>query len=513
MTDIILDPTAVPTDWDTTQVDDFGTVHFIGIGGAGMSVLAEILHGMGVDVQGSDRERSAKTDRLEQLGIRVFIGQRAEHVAHAHIVVWSSAIKADNPEIIAAAQQGSVLWHRSDVLAWLMRARKAVTVAGAHGKTTTSAMIATIITHAGQGALADPSYAIGGSLQSAHGHTDGGHAGKGSVFVAEADESDGSFVKYRPQVAVITNIEAEHLDHYGDEAHYIEAFVAHAQHAQRAVVLCGDDANSWRLLQNLSDDEAAHTVIVTTEDAQVFAAHHERELRGAHIVSIEQERERTVEQAAGGIVESCVVHLPQFVTGAQERSVTLQLRVPGVHNARNAAQAVVASVLLGVSAQAAAQALTEFYGAARRFEIRGVVDGITVVDDYSHHPTEIAALLHAARRRFPHANIRVLFQPHLYSRTKFFAQNFASALALADDVIVTGIFAAREQASDYPDINAATIVKYASTGQHIEAGSDMHEDAVRLAGRAQSGDVLITVGAGDITNMASVILTALQRRK
>lgn len=513
MTESTLVPTTVPEGWDTTRIADFGTVHFIGIGGAGMSVLAEILHGMGVDVQGSDRERSEKTERLKQLGIRVFIGQRAEHVEHAHIVVWSSAIKADNPEIVAARQFGCVLWHRSDVLAWLMQSSQSVTVAGAHGKTTTSAMIATIIAKAGAGELADPSFAIGGSLQSAHGHTDGGHAGKGSAFVAEADESDGSFIKYHPQVAVITNIEAEHLDHYGDEAHYVQAFVTHARHAKRAVVLCADDANSWRVLQALDDTEVAHTVLVTTSSASQIQAERGDALRGAHIVSIDHERERAAEEPLeDGIVESCTVHLPSFITGNEDCTVALKLRVPGVHNARNATQALVASVLLGVDAQSAGLALSDFYGAARRFEIRGVVDDITVVDDYSHHPTEITALLRAARRRFPQAQIHVLFQPHLYSRTKFFAPEFAQALALADDVIVTGIFAAREQAGDYPDISPQTIVREAQPRQQIASGSDMHADAVRLASHAKPGDVVITVGAGDITQMADVVIATLQTR-
>lgn len=531
MQPIHLDPTSVPEHWAQTGIDDFGIVHFIGIGGAGMSVLAEILHGKGVQVQGSDRERNEKTDRLEALGIHVMIGQQGHNVDGAHIVVWSSAIKPDNPEIVAAVEQGAQLWHRSDVLAWLLHASESITVAGAHGKTTTSAMIATIVSHAGHGPLADPSYAIGGSLQGPEGHTDGGHAGSGQVCIAEADESDGSFCKYRPRIAVITNIEAEHLDHYGDEAHYMAAFMHHVQSAQQSIICCGDDSNSMRMIEHMPDEELQRTIIITTQSVDQCIRQHGTRLERAHWVTIDHEQEQAADVTMNNVshagtqgatqviqhaaytrsayVESYTVMLPAEITGTDPQKYTVRLRVPGMHNARNATQALVAATLLGIDPKEAVNALGEFYGAARRFEIRGIVHGVTVVDDYSHHPTEIRALLTAARRRFPQSTLRVLFQPHLYSRTQFFAQDFADALALADDVIVTGIFAAREQQSDYAGVSASTITNCAAAGQRIYAGADMRADAVRLAARAHSGDVLITVGAGDVTQMAEVMLQTL----
>lgn len=221
---IVLDPTHASFS-PQEGVNDLGATHFIGIGGAGMSVLAEMLHEQGVEVDGSDREPSAKTDRLQGIGITVEFGQRAENVEGKHTVVFSSAIKSDNPEIVAAYEAGERIVHRSDILALLMNAKRAVTVAGAHGKTTTSSMLAHILTHAGEGNLADPSYAIGGSIQGKDGVTiDGGHAGKGDVLVAEADESDGSFAKYHPEIAIVTNSEADHLDHYGTQENYRAGF-------------------------------------------------------------------------------------------------------------------------------------------------------------------------------------------------------------------------------------------------------------------------------------------------
>ena len=462
---IVLDPTYASFD-AAARPADLGATHFIGIGGAGMSVLAEMLHAEGVAVDGSDRAHSAKTDRLETLGITVEFGQRAENVAQAETVVYSSAIKPDNPEIVAAHAAGKRIVHRSDILALLMNGKRAVTVAGAHGKTTTSSMLSHILVNAG----ADPSYAIGGFIQGPDGTTlDGGHAGKGDILVAEADESDGSFAKYHPTIAIITNCEADHLDHYGDEAHYRAAFVAR---------------------ESLPD------------------------LGGAAYVWIASESE-----TAGSGVEQLTLHLPAAVTAGEPVSQSVALKVPGVHNARNAAAAISAAVLLGVNPADAAKAAGTFLGAARRFQVRGTVKQVTVVDDYAHHPTEIAALLDAARRRYPDSTIRVIFQPHLFSRTKFFAHQFAKSLAKADDVIITGIFPAREKQADFPDISPSTIVdaaaglKDASAGTWIQPVEDMCLAAKMMAMRAHHGDVIFTVGAGDITDMDQVLLTALEAHR
>ncbi|MBW3077744.1 UDP-N-acetylmuramate--L-alanine ligase [Bifidobacterium simiiventris] len=503
---IVLDPTVAAFDEHETT-GDLGRTHFIGIGGAGMSVLAEMLHEHGVAVDGSDRERSAKTDRLTSLGIGVEFGQRAENVADAATVVYSSAIKPSNPEIVAAHEAGARIVHRSDILALLMNGRRAVTVAGAHGKTTTSSMLAHILVHAGTGDLADPSYAIGGSIQGPDGTTmDGGHAGKGDVLVAEADESDGSFEKYHPTIAIITNAEPDHLDHYGTADNYHAAFVQHAGHARGHVVMCGDDEGALTVLRALEPSVAARTIVYSTHPEHEIGG-----LNGATFVRIASESEH-----AGSGAEHFAITLPATLLAGTDTDLVLpvSLIVPGIHNARNATAAIIAATLLGVDPHAAAEAVGTFLGAARRFQVRGTVAQVTVVDDYAHHPTEIAALLDAARRRYPGSTLHVLFQPHLFSRTKFFAREFAEALAKADDVIVSGIFPAREKQEDFPGVGAHTIVDAAAGLAHepaawISAVDDMRVAAQMLVMRAHHGDVIFTVGAGDITTMDDVLLHAL----
>ena len=495
--------------FDTSQtISKLGRVHFIGIGGAGMSVLAEMLHEEGVSVSGCDREANDHTQRLEALGIEVTIGQNASHVEHANVLVYSSAIKPTNPEIVAAYEHGVKLVHRSDILALLLAAKTGVTVAGAHGKTTTSSLLAHILTTTGTGTLADPSYAIGGSIQAADGTVlDGGHAGKGNIMVAEADESDGSFEKYHPSIAIVTNAEADHLDHYGSSEHYREAFVEHVSHALHHVIICADDEGARKVLEALPDSILRTTIAYGDADSW-RAKTSDRVQTLAKFAEIMHESEQ-----AGSGREVFTLVLPQsMVTADAESRVLVKLLIPGLHNARNASAAIIAAVLLGMNPQDAARGAESFRGASRRFDIRGCVNGVTVVDDYAHHPTEIAALLHAARRRYPSAKLRVLFQPHLFSRTRAFSREFAQALALADDVIVTGIFPAREKQEDFPNIHAETLVDAAKSQNlniNIEAIDDMREAALKLTARAKAGDVLLTVGAGSVTAMTSVMLEAL----
>ncbi|NMN01677.1 UDP-N-acetylmuramate--L-alanine ligase [Bifidobacterium panos] len=497
---IKLDPTHAAFGVDE-RCDVLGRTHFIGIGGAGMSVLAEMLAERGITVDGSDRERSAKTERLAALGIDVRFGQCAENVSDADTVVYSSAIKSSNPEIVAAASQGKRIAHRSDILALLMNGSRAVTVAGAHGKTTTSSMLAHILEHCG----ANPSYAIGGSIQGANGAVlDGGHIGNGDMLVAEADESDGSFGKYHPYIAIITNCEADHLDHYGDEEHYRAAFVNHAGHAKGHVVICADDPDALAVLQALDGEAASRAIAYGTGDPASIA------LKGASYVHIASERE-----SEGSGSERFTLDMPAGIAGESAFELPVELAVPGLHNARNAAAALTAAMLLGVEPGKAAKAASTFIGAARRFQVRGVVKQVTVVDDYAHHPTEIAALLDAARRRYTHGAIRVLFQPHLFSRTKFFARQFAEALAKADDVIVTGVFPARERQEDFPGVGPLSIVHEAqgTDSAKFQAVGDMRLAAQMMAMRAHHGDVIFTVGAGDITDMGPVILHALEAHR
>lgn len=500
---------------DSKNASTLGRVHFIGIGGAGMSVLAEMLHEEGVSVSGCDREENDHTKRLEELGISVEIGQNASHVESADVLVYSSAIKPNNPEIVAAYANGVKLVHRSDILALLLASKTGVTVAGAHGKTTTSSLLSHILSVAGTGELSDPSYAIGGSIQAADGTViDGGHAGKGSVMVAEADESDGSFEKYRPSIAIVTNAEADHLDHYGSSERYREAFVEHVSHAIDHVIICADDEGARKVLEKMSDETLRATIAYGAYDSWDSTSARVQNL--AQFAGIKHESEQAV---SGREVFTLV--LPGNIAGniagnagKIEDSVSLEvsLLIPGLHNARNASAAIIAAVLLGMKPEDAARGAQSFRGASRRFDIRGCVNGVTVVDDYAHHPTEIEALLRAARRRYTSAKLRVLFQPHLFSRTRAFASEFANALALADDVIVTGIFPAREKQEDFPNIHAETIVEAAKSQNlnvQIEAVENMREAALKLAARAKFGDVLLTVGAGSITDMTSVMLEAL----
>lgn len=521
---IVLDPT-VAAFGPTETVASLGRTHFIGIGGAGMSVLAEMLHEEGVEVSGSDREANAKTDRLVALGVKVYFGQRAENVEGAQTVVYSSAIKPDNPEIVAAANAGAHIVHRSDILALLMAAKCAVSVAGAHGKTTTSSLISHILVNAGGQAdaqsgtsaavkLADPSYAIGGSIQGPDGVAiDGGHAGHGDVLVAESDESDGSFEKYRPQFALITNAEADHLDHYGDAEHYQQAFVQYAGHAKGHVIMSVDDGGAQAIVRALPADVAARTICYTTQATDDIT-----QIAGSdgqpQLVRILSEQE-----SAGDGTERFTIAFPAGFAGcSEERSVSVTLRVPGIHNARNATAAIITTTLLGMDPELAARAASTFKGASRRFEVNGVEDGVTVVDDYAHHPTEIAALLDAARRRYPDSTIRVLFQPHLFSRTKFFTDRFAAALAKADDVVIAPIFPARERQEDFPEVTSQVIVNAAAALAHapaqgwIATSKDLQEGAETLVRHARPGDVLITVGAGDVTAMDDVMLSQLKDR-
>lgn len=498
MEQIVLDPTHQPIDYSQVDITKWEHVHFIGIGGAGMSVLAEMLLEEGVSVSGSDAHRSAKTDKLESLGATIYEGQEAQNVDGASIVVYSSAIKPSNPEIVRAFEQGSLVMHRSDILATLMAHKTSITVAGAHGKTTTSAMIAQIFASAGRADLADPSYAIGGSIHTPEGLRDGGHAGHGSIFVAEADESDGSFLKYRPSLAVITNVEPDHLDHYGDAQAFAHAFIEHAQHAQQHVIACGDDEGALNVVRSLNDQERKRAIVYTTNP--------NLSLQYAQVVRIHTDNKSTFD---GGQDFSI-----QWLERYGEEMLHAHIRVPGEHNVRNATAALIAALVAGVQPLDAVRALDDFRGAARRFDIKAVIQGVTVVDDYAHHPTEVNALMDAARVRYPHERIRVLFQPHLFSRTHFFANQFAHALAKADEAIVTGIFPARELEKDWPDISSQTIPD-AAVGLHaqIRAIDDMNEAARYLADSAQSGDVIFTVGAGSITTMADSIAERLSERE
>ncbi len=477
----------------TLPVAELGRVHLIGIGGAGVSVVARLLAARGIAVQGADAVDGPTLATLRADGIRVWVGHDAAHVVAADgtptvdTVVVSSAVRESNPELAAARAAGIRVLHRSQALASLMLGQRAVAVAGAHGKTTTSAMLATTLRAAG----VDASFAIGGTVlvRDAAGAVTavpGGHRGTADILVAEADESDGSFLNYAPTVAVVTNVEPDHLDHYGTREAFDTAFVAFAARLRPGGVLvaCADDDGAARLV-------AAHRA------------------NGGIAVTY-------------GTVPGADVVVRDLVTGADgaaatvaggplgDDPLTLRLGVPGVHNVLNATAAVIAAARLGVPPADAVAGAAAFVGTGRRFELRGEVAGVRVVDDYAHHPTEIEALLRAARPVAGAGRLLVLFQPHLFSRTRIFADRFADALALADDVVVTGIYAAREDPD--PAVDARTITDLlagTASGGRVEAVEDREQAARRIAELARPGDLLLTVGAGDVTALAPVILAHL----
>ncbi len=473
-----------------------GRIHFIGIGGAGMSAIAELFLAAGTPVSGSDARASATLERLRSLGARVHVGHEAQNVEGAETVVVSTAVRETNPELVAARAAGVPVLHRSAALARVAEGKDFVAVAGAHGKTTTSAMLALGLRDVG----ADPSYAIGGEVVVLG---SGAHAGAGPAFVAEADESDRSFLAYRPRVAVVTNIEADHLDHFAGPEAVAEAF---EQFAERIVpggllVACADDPGSARLAGLV----AARGTRVRTYGTGVGPS------GGDHVHVV-------VEHLGPAGSLALVTRVAAGVGGAAgepapARSVRLDLAVPGEHNVLNATAAWAAGIELGVDPTALATALGHFTGTRRRFEERGTAGGVRVVDDYAHHPTEVAALLRAARLAAGEGRVLVLFQPHLYSRTAAFAEEFAQALAGADEVVVTGVYGARED--PVPGVTSALITDamagagMADRARHVPD----RRDAARVVARlARPGDLLLTVGAGDVTELAEPILAELGTR-
>lgn len=462
-----------------------GKYHLVGIGGAGMSVVAELLAASGAEVSGSDSKESATTRRLAAEGISVSIGHDARHVPADAVVVVSSAIRESNPELAAARERSQKVLHRSQALALAARGRDFVAVAGAHGKTTTSAMIATALREAGL----DPSWAIGGSVVGAGG---GSHLGGGRAFVAEADESDASFLNYEPLVEVVTNVEPDHLDHYGSAEAFEEAFAQFARllKADGALIACADSPGALRMAVG-AIDRGQRVVTYGRGDGPRGAAAH---VKVAPVRAHSREASRPL--GASGA----------FDDGSGP--VRVDLSVVGEHNLLNAAAAWAAGVELGVGREEMASALSHFLGTGRRFELRGEAGGVRVVDDYAHHPTEVEATLRAARAVVGDGALRVLFQPHLYSRTANFADRFAEALSLADDVVVTSVYAAREDPTPGVEGDLVTSKMDPARAQFVP---DRFEAARALAARARPGDLVMTVGAGDVTELGPTILDQIGR--
>jgi UDP-N-acetylmuramate--alanine ligase len=463
-------------------------VHFVGIGGIGMSGIAELLANLGYAVSGSDAKRSAVTDRLESLGVTVRIGHSAGHVGAADVVVVSSAVRPDNPEVVEARGRRIPVIPRAEMLAELMRLRFGIAVAGAHGKTSTTSMIALVLERAGL----DPTAVIGGRL-SAFGSN--ARLGRGECMVVEADESDRSFLKLSPSVAVITNIDREHMDAYGGFADLQQAFVDFANKVPfyGAVVACADDAELCRVIPRFTRRVITYGIDDGGESATFVEL-------CAKDVTLE------------GFGSRCTVVRRHRRGGATESTLgPLTLGVPGRHSVQNALAAIAVGLELDAPFDRIASALGEFGGAERRFERRGVIGGITVVDDYGHHPTEIAAVLAAARAARP-SRIVVAFQPHRYTRTRDLMAEFGTALATADEVVLTDIYAASED--PIPGITIEALAAAVNSGRKtpVHLVPRLEQVAAAVADLARPGDLVLTLGAGSIGGLATMLVTELERR-
>ena len=457
-------------------------VHFVGIGGIGMSGIAELVATLGYRVSGSDAKTSDTTERLKTLGIEIFEGHAASNVGHAEVLVMSSAIQRDNAELVEARKRGIPVIARADMLAELMRLRFAVAVAGAHGKTTTTSMIAMVLERGGL----DPTAVIGGRL-SAFGSN--ARLGKGDVIVAEADESDKSFLKLSPQIAVITNLDREHMENYGSFEAIEQAFVDFANKTPfyGAVIACADDAPLAAILPRMTGRVLTYGFRAERAD-----------VRGS-------------DPSLSGFGGRCRVRYALHGAAGARGEGEIVLAVPGYHNLMNALAAVTAGLELGVPFAQIAEALADFKGAERRFQVLGEERGVTVIDDYGHHPTEIQAVIDAARASNPH-RILVAFQPHRYTRTRDLMSEFGPALAKADRIVLTEIYAASEMPID--GVSGETL--RAEVDRHapgrVTLERSLGDVERRLAEMAEPGDLIITLGAGSIYQSGPRVLEALRRQ-
>jgi UDP-N-acetylmuramate--alanine ligase len=455
-------------------------IHFIGIGGIGMSGIAELLVNLGFKVSGSDMQRTDITDRLETLGARVALGHDARNVSDAEVVVYSSAVRATNPEMAAAHARGVAVVPRAEILAELMELRQGIAVAGAHGKTTTTSMIALVLDVSGL----DPTVVIGGRVSSFGSNA---KLGRGKYLVAEADESDRSFLKLAPRFAVITNIDREHLEAYRGFDDLKAAFVqfANGVPANGAVIMCADD----RHLREMRGDIKRHVITYGfSESADVTALG--VELKGFGSVCTVRARKpggRTVELGR------------------------MELSIPGRHNVLNALAAVAMARELGIGWSDIARALAGFHGAERRFQLRGEAGGVTVVEDYGHHPTEIAAVI-AAAKPIAAGRLILAFQPHRFSRTQFLLTEFGRAFDGADVLVLTDIYAAGEDLIAGVTVETlADTVRAGFTGE-LRIVRALEEVSRELAALARPGDLIVLLGAGSIGSIAESVLSGLGSR-
>jgi UDP-N-acetylmuramate--alanine ligase len=457
-------------------------IHFIGLAGAGISALATVLVERGVQVSGSDRADSLVLAALRAAGVQVSVGHAAENVLGADVVVRSSAVMEDNVEVQAARGLGLPVLRRQEFLEQFIGPRRTLAVAGAHGKTTTTAMLAWTLARLGQ----DPSYVIGGVATNLQANA---HAGTGDLFVIEADEYDGMFLGLQPTAAVVTNIEHDHPDCYPTAQDFYAAF---QQFAGRIIpggllAACADDAGARRLLEE--QRQAGRAV-------QSYGLSPQAGLRAADLQMI---------AGAGYRFTAAWADLPL--------SQSVALAVPGLHSVRNALAVLALVQWLGLPLEAAAQALAEFQGVGRRFQVRGLVGGVTLIDDYAHHPTEIRATLAAARERYPGRRVWAVWQPHTYSRLRSLLDDFAAAFDQADAVLVLDVFAAREAAPtdglSSEQAAAQLRQRHPGGGKSVYGPLSVGAAPAWLTGMVREGDVVVVLSAGDATAVSDDLMRRL----
>lgn len=458
---------------DWTPLNNDHHAHFIGIGGAGMSGIALVLHERGVHVTGSDLKASRYSRALEAAGIQVTIGHSAENLGSPDVVVVSSAIPESNPELAAARERGIEVWQRARMLAELAGDRLTIAVAGTHGKTTTSSMVSVML----RGLDLDPTFLIGGEVD---GVGTNAVSGKGPHYVVEADESDGSFVHLKPFVAVVTNIEADHLDHYASLEEIEETFDSFMRRTPEdgVLVVCGEDAR----LAEIARGTGRRVITYGRSDTcDVRCASLGREGMGTRFSA-------------------------SFPDGSSAESST---PVPGDHMVLNATAALAVAFALGLDASEAATALTGFSGVRRRFDLVGEVAGVTVVDDYAHHPTEVAATL-AGARELGFGRVWAVFQPHRYSRTQAFADEFGASFSDADRIVLMDVYSAGE--TPIPGVSGRTVLESLLRGRPRAAVAYLPHrvDVPRfIADNARPGDLVMTMGAGDVTALGREVVSLL----
>jgi UDP-N-acetylmuramate--alanine ligase len=465
----------VPVPARRRPADQLGRVHFVGIGGAGLSGIARIMLARGIPVSGSDAKDSRVLAALRALGATCWVGHDAKQVADADTVVVSTAIRETNPEVTAARERGLLLLPRSAALDAVMQGRVVVAIAGTHGKTTTTSLLTVALQHCG----ADPSYAIGGELNESGSNA---HDGSGDLFVAEADESDGAFLVYSPFGAVISNVEADHLDNYGTTKAYQQAFDRFVTQIDPAgfLVACVDDAGAAARLLTARSRELATVAVGTTEEADLRAESVRFKGTSSRFVVVRRGR----------------------------RLGEITLRIPGKHYVLDALAALGAGLQLGFTFADLREGLEEFTGTRRRMEFKGSAAGVRVYDSYAHHPTEIAGDLAAARSIAGSGRLIVCFQPHMVSRTRIFAAEMGQVLGAADEVVLMDVYVAREEPE--PGVNGGLVASHVPlAAEHVTFEPSWSKTPEILARKARPGDLVLTLGAGDITLIGPEVLDVL----